>query len=56
MSSLPFCVGNQSKHSEVVPIERMLIRGFAEILESKSNIECLRISDYTLANDKIDTK
>jgi len=39
-----------------VAIERMLIRGFAEILQSKSNIECLKISDYMLANDKIDVK
>lgn len=39
-----------------VAIERMLIRGFAEILESKSGIECKRISDYKLANDRIDTK
>jgi hypothetical protein len=39
-----------------VSLERMLIRGFAEILESNSGIECLKISDYMLVNDKIDTK
>ena len=39
-----------------VAIERMLIRGYAEILENKSGIECLKISDYKLANDKIDVK
>ena len=39
-----------------VAIERMLIRGFAELLENKSGIECKRISDYKLANDRIDTK
>ena len=37
-------------------LERMLIRGFAEILENKSDIEGFKISDYQLANDKIDTK
>lgn len=39
-----------------VAIERMLIRGFAEIIESKSNIECIKISNYKLANEKIDLK
>jgi len=39
-----------------VAIERMLIRGFAEILESKVNIQCFSISDYKLANDRIDVR
>ncbi len=39
-----------------VAIERMLIRGYAELLENKSGIESRRISDYKLANDRIDTK
>jgi hypothetical protein len=39
-----------------VTIERMLIRGFAELLENRSGIECMWISDYKLANDRIDTK
>jgi len=39
-----------------VAIERMLIRGYAELLENKSGIEFKRISDYKLANDRIDTK
>lgn len=39
-----------------VAIERMLIRGFAELLENKSGIEGKRISDYKLANDRIDSK
>ena len=39
-----------------VAFERMLIRDYAEILENKSGIKCLKISDYTLANDKIDIK
>ena len=39
-----------------VAFERMLIRDYAEILENKSGIKCLKISDYTLANDKIDMK
>ena len=39
-----------------VAIERMLIRGYAELLENKSGIEYKRISDYKLANDRIDVK
>jgi hypothetical protein len=39
-----------------VTLERMTIRGFAEILDNKSNIDGFRISEYKLANDKIDTK
>ena len=39
-----------------IAIERMLIRGFAELLENKSGIGFKRISDYKLANDRIDTK
>jgi hypothetical protein len=39
-----------------VTIERMLIRGYAELLENKSGIELKRISDFRLANDKIDMK
>jgi len=39
-----------------VAIERMLIRGYAELLENKSGIEFKKISDYKLANDRIDTK
>jgi hypothetical protein len=39
-----------------VAIERMLIRGYAELLENKCGIEFKRISDYKLANDRIDTK
>jgi hypothetical protein len=39
-----------------VAIERMLIRGYAELLENKTGIDYKKISDYKLANDKIDTK
>jgi hypothetical protein len=36
--------------------ERMIIRDFASVLENKGRIDSIRISDYRLANDKIDTK
>lgn len=37
-----------------VAIERMLIRDFASILDNKKKIDSISISDYKLANDKID--
>lgn len=37
-----------------VPLERMIIRGFASILENKKDVPSILISDYKLANDKID--
>lgn len=37
-----------------VPLERMLIRGFAALLENKGDVNPLLISDFKLANDKID--
>jgi hypothetical protein len=37
-----------------VPLERMTIRGFASILENRRNVPSILISDYKLANDKID--
>jgi hypothetical protein len=36
--------------------ERMMIRDFASVLENKENIDAIRISDYRLANDKIDVR
>lgn len=35
-------------------IERMVIRDYATLLENKKGINCIKISDYKLANDKID--
>lgn len=37
-----------------VAIERMVIREFSSLLENKKNIHNLQISEYRLANDKID--
>jgi hypothetical protein len=38
-----------------VVLERMLIRDFASLLKNKKDVKCISISDYSLANDKIDT-
>lgn len=38
-----------------VVFERMLIRDFATILKNKRDVHCISISDYSLANDKIDS-
>jgi hypothetical protein len=38
-----------------VVLERMLIRDFASLLRNKKDVKCISISDYSLANDKIDT-
>jgi len=37
-----------------VAIERMLIRSYAAVLQNKKSIPTMNISDFTLANDKID--
>ena len=37
-----------------VALERMLIRGFATLLDNKKGISNIQISDYRLANDRID--
>jgi hypothetical protein len=37
-----------------VALERMIIRIFASVLENKANIPTRLISDYRLANRKID--
>ena len=37
-----------------VAIERMMIRSYASLLENKKDIESIFISNYKLANDKID--
>ncbi len=37
-----------------IPLERMIIRKFAVLLRNKKGIDSLEISDYILANDKID--
>ncbi len=37
-----------------VVLERMLIRDFASLLKNKKDVKCISISDYSLANDKID--
>jgi hypothetical protein len=37
-----------------VVLERMLIRDFASLLRNKKEVKCISISDYSLANDKID--
>jgi hypothetical protein len=39
-----------------VAIERMLIRGYAELFENKGNIESKKISRFKLANDRVDIK
>jgi len=36
--------------------ERMVIRDYASVLENKGKIKAIEISDYKLANDKIDTR
>ena len=36
--------------------ERMIIRDFASVLENKGEINFIKISEYKLANDKIDTR
>jgi hypothetical protein len=38
-----------------VVLERMLIRDFASLLKNKKDVHFISISDYSLANDKIDT-
>jgi hypothetical protein len=38
-----------------VQIERMLIRHMASLLKNKKRIATQKISDYRLANDKIDS-
>ncbi|MDH5733153.1 MAG: GIY-YIG nuclease family protein [Candidatus Bathyarchaeota archaeon] len=44
--------------NEIAPhrktFERTVIRDFASILENKGEVACIRISDYKLANEKID--
>jgi hypothetical protein len=37
-----------------VVLERMLIRDFAALLRNKKDVHCISISEYSLANDKID--
>jgi hypothetical protein len=37
-----------------VSIERMVIRSYASLLENKSKVDSIEISNYRLANDKID--
>jgi hypothetical protein len=37
-----------------VVLERMLIRDFASLLKNNKDVNCISISDYSLANDKID--
>lgn len=37
-------------------LERMVIRDFASVLENKENIDSVKISEYKLANDKIDSR
>ncbi len=37
-----------------VILERMLIRDYASLLKNKKDVKCISISDYSLANDKID--
>jgi len=37
-----------------VALERMVIRNFATVLPNKRNIQSIQISEYALANDKID--
>lgn len=37
-------------------LEKMIIRDFASVLENKGKIDFIKISDYRLANDKIDTR
>lgn len=36
--------------------ERMVTRDFASVLENKGKIDSIKISDYRLANDKIDAR
>jgi hypothetical protein len=37
-------------------LERVVIRDFASVLENKENIDSVKISEYKLANDKIDSR
>lgn len=37
-----------------VTFERMIIRDYASLLDSGKNIKFIKISDYQLANEKID--
>ena len=37
-----------------VVLERMMIRDFASVLKNKKDVKCISISEYSLANDKID--
>jgi len=37
-----------------VALERMVIRNFATVLPNKREISTMAITDYRLANDKID--
>lgn len=45
---------------EVAPhrtaLERMIIKDFASVMENKEGADSIKISDYTLANDKIDSR
>ena len=48
---LPNQIANHRKN-----LERMIIRDFASVLENKGKIDSIKISDYKLANDKIDAR
>lgn len=43
-----------AKHRKT--FERMIIRDLASLMENKGNIKCIKISDYRLANDRIDVR
>jgi hypothetical protein len=43
-----------AKHRKT--LERMIIRDFASVLDNKGKIKSIKISDYKLANDKIDRR
>jgi hypothetical protein len=37
-------------------LERMVIRDFASVLQSKGDVQPIKISEFRLANEKIDIK
>ena len=47
---------NTINSEQRVMLERMLIRDFASLIESKSDINQINISEYRLTNEKIDSR
>ena len=51
-----YCVLPEALNPFRVSLERMMIRDFAEILGNKGGVDGITISEYKLANEKIDTR